>query len=142
MKDFLSKLDIDLKETDAKVLSPLVYAYVGDALYEIYIRYYVVTKYKVKVNNMHKNSTKFVKASAQAQIVHALTDFFTEEEWKFIKKGRNHKTSTVAKNASITDYRYATGFECLLGYLFLTKDYERVEEIIVEAIKTLDGSID
>ena len=138
MKDLLEKLDMNIKESEARTLSPLVYAYVGDALYEIYIRYYIVSKYKVKVNNMHKNSTKFVKASAQAQIVHALTDYFTEDEWKMIKKGRNHKTSTVAKNASITDYRYATGFECLLGYLFITKKYDRVEEIVIKAIEIIE----
>lgn len=139
MKDFLDKLGVELKESEARMLSPLVYAYVGDALYEIYIRQYIVSKYKVKVNNMHKNSTKFVKASAQAEIVHALTEFFTEDEWKIIKKGRNHKTSTVAKNASITDYRYATGYECLLGYLFLTKQHDRVEEIVIESIKVIEN---
>lgn len=139
MEDFLSLLNLELKDDEGlRTMSPLIFAYVGDALYEIYIRSYIVHKYKVKVNELHKISTGFVKAAAQSKIVHDLEDELTEEEWKIVKKGRNQKSGTVAKNASITDYRYATGFECLLGYLYLTGKKERIEVIISKAIKIIE----
>lgn len=139
MKEFLSSLNLEsIDDEGLRTMSPLVFAYVGDALYEIYIRRYIVHKYKFKVNELHKISTKFVKASAQAKIVHALEDELTEEEWKMVKKGRNQKSGSVAKNASITDYKYATGFECLLGYLYLLEKTERLEKIISKAIQVIE----
>ncbi len=140
MEGFLRLINVELmNEQNLRTMSPLTFAYIGDALYEIYIRTYIVHKYKVKVNELHRISTKFVKASAQAKIVHTLESKLTEDEWKMVKRGRNQKTSTVAKNASITDYRYATGFECLLGYLYLTGKKERIEEIISEAICIIEA---
>ncbi|SKC87632.1 Mini-ribonuclease 3 [Maledivibacter halophilus] len=139
MKGFLELLNLEIiDEEELKTISPLVFAYIGDALYEIYIRSYIVCKYKLKVNELHKISTEFVKASAQAKIVHALESELSEEEWKMVKKGRNQKSASTAKNASITDYKYATGFECLLGYLYLLRKTERIEEIISNAIKIIE----
>jgi len=139
MKDFLNPLNLDvMSEEELRTMSPLVFAYIGDAIYEIYIRTYIIHRYKVKVNELHKMSTKFVKAEAQARIVHTLEGELTEEEWKMVKRGRNQKSGTVAKNASISDYRYATGFECLLGYLYLSGKRERIEEIINKAIGIIE----
>lgn len=139
MEEFLGSFNLEgMQKEELRTMSPLVFAYIGDALYEIYIRTYIVHKYKVKVNELHKISTKFVKAAAQAKIVHAIEDELTEEEWKMIKRGRNQKSGSVAKNASITDYKYATGFECLLGYLYLLGETERLEEIISKAIKIIE----
>lgn len=141
MEEFLSLLNLQsMGEEGLRTMSPLVFAYIGDALYEIYIRTYIIHKYKLKVNELHKMSTGFVKAQAQSKIVHALEAELTEEEWKMVKKGRNQKSGTVAKNASISDYRYATGFECLLGYLYLSGKKERVEEIINRAIEIIEES--
>lgn len=139
MEEFLGSFNLEvMKKEELRTMSPLVFAYIGDALYEIYIRTYIVHKYKVKVNELHKVSTQFVKAAAQAKIVHAIEGELTEEEWKMVKKGRNQKSGSVAKNASITDYKYATGFECLLGYLYLLGETERLEEIISKAIKIIE----
>lgn len=139
MEEFLGSFNLNLmKQGELQTVSPLVFAYIGDALYEIYVRTYIVHKYKVKVNELHKLSTKFVKAAAQAKIVHAIEGELTEEEWKMIKRGRNQKSGSVAKNASITDYKYATGFECLLGYLYLLGKTKRLEEIINKAIDIIE----
>ncbi|MCT4566565.1 MAG: Mini-ribonuclease 3 [Maledivibacter sp.] len=139
MEEFLGSFNLNvMKQGELQTVSPLVFAYIGDALYEIYVRTYIVHKYKVKVNELHKLSTKFVKAAAQAKIVHAIEGELTEEEWKMIKRGRNQKSGSVAKNASITDYKYATGFECLLGYLYLLGKTKRLEEIINKAIDIIE----
>ncbi len=141
MEEFLNLLNLkSIGEEGLRTMSPLVFAYIGDAIYEIYIRTYIINKYKLKVNELHKMSTDFVKAESQSKIVHALEAELTEEEWKIVKKGRNQKSGTAAKNASITDYRYATGFECLLGYLYLSGEKERVEEIISRAIEIIEES--
>ena len=140
MEDFLGLVNLaPIDKEELRTISPLVFAYIGDALYEIYIRTYIVHKYRLKVNELNKISRGFVKASAQSKIVHALEDKLREEEWKIVKKGRNQKSGTVAKNASISDYRYATGFECLLGYLYLSGKKERLEEIIREGIRIIEG---
>ncbi|SHK42430.1 Mini-ribonuclease 3 [Paramaledivibacter caminithermalis] len=139
MEKFLGLFDLEsMEEEELRTMSPLVFAYIGDALYEIYIRKYIVHKYKVKVNELHKISTRFVKASAQAKIIHAIEEELTEEEWKIVKRGRNQKSGSVAKNASIIDYKYATGFECLLGYLYLLRKTRRIQEIIYMAINIIE----
>lgn len=139
MKKFLEFMGLDIKnEIEIRSINPLVLAYIGDALYEIYIRNYIVHKYEGKVHDFHRIATRFVKASGQAKIVHVLENEFSEEEWKIIKKGRNQKSATIPKNASISDYRYATGFECLLGYLYLKGEEERIDEIIARAIEIVE----
>lgn len=140
MEEFLDLLDLkSIDEEGMRTTPPLVFAYIGDAIYEIHIRTYIIHKYKLKLNELHKTATEFVKAGAQSKIVHALEGELTEEEWKIVKKGRNQKSGTVAKNASISDYRYATGFECLLGYLYLSGKKERIEKIIGRAIEIIEG---
>lgn len=137
--DFLKSLNLEGKtEREVRFLNPLVLAYVGDCVYEVYIRKYVLHKYGGYVNDLHKKSIGFVKAAAQAKIVHSIGDSFTEEEWSVIKRGRNNKSSTVPKNANIADYKYATGFEALIGYLYLIDKKERIEEIIVQGISILE----
>ncbi len=140
MTSFLKELKVDiLKEANIRSISPLVYAYIGDAIYEVYIRTYVIKTQKKKVYDLHKGATKFVKASAQSKIVHALKDYLTEEEWQIVKRGRNQKSGTVPKNANISDYKYATGYEALLGYLFLREEEKRLEEIIKKSIEIIEG---
>ena len=119
-----------LEEVDAGMYSPLVLAYVGDAVYEIMIRTKVVNGGSVQVNKLHKHSAALVKAETQAKMVMALMEELTEEEMAVYKRGRNAKSYTSAKNASINDYRRATGFEALIGWLYLKGEFDRMTELI------------
>ncbi|MDK2918100.1 MAG: mini-ribonuclease [Candidatus Petromonas sp.] len=142
MKKFLDLMNLDMKdESEVRMMAPLVLAYIGDALYEIYIRTYIIHKYKGKVNDLHRISTEFVNASAQALIVHTLEDDFSEEEWWIIKRGRNQKSGSMPKNASLVDYKYATGFECLLGYLYLMEREDRLLQIVSKAIEVIENQM-
>ena len=119
-----------LKEVDARMYSPLVLAYVGDAVYEIMIRTKVVNGGSVQVNKLHKRSADLVKAETQAKILTALLEELTEEEMAVFKRGRNAKSYTMAKNATMKDYRMATGFEALIGYLYLSEQEHRLVELV------------
>ncbi len=121
-------------EKEARLMAPLVLAYVGDAVFEVFVRNYLVLERNVSVKVLHKSATRYVKAKAQSIIVHALEKELTEEEWTMVKRGRNQKSATVPKNADLTDYRYATGFETLLGYLFYIGKTERLMEIMTKAM--------
>ncbi|MTI67001.1 MAG: Mini-ribonuclease 3 [Firmicutes bacterium] len=129
------KLDNELSEREVKMFSPLQLAYIGDAVYEVYVRKYLLLNTKVKVNGLHKEAIKFVKAKAQANAVRVIKETLTEEEWRVVKRGRNAKSSTVPKNANINDYKYATGFEALIGYLHLTNKDVRIKELFDIIIK-------
>lgn len=113
-------------------LNGLTLAYVGDAIYEIYVREYLVRMGIAKPNNLHKLSTQYVSAKAQAMVMQVMLDnaFLTEKEVEIYKRGRNTKSATSAKNTDILTYRVATGFEAVLGYLHLEKQTDRLEEII------------
>jgi len=127
--DILKK-NFDLKENDIKSYSPLILAYIGDAVYEIIIRTIVVSDGNTQINKRHKKSSNLVKAETQANIIKAIMDDLSEEELGYYKRGRNAKSYTSAKNASISDYRMATGFEALIGYLYLTGQTDRMTEIV------------
>ncbi len=122
------ELNTDLTKEDIAMLSPLHLAYIGDAVYELLVRTYMLNK-KIPVKDLHKLSTNFVKAESQARIVHDLEGFLSERELSIVKKGRNAKSATMAKNASVIDYKYATGFEALMGYLYINKEDKRLKEI-------------
>ncbi len=119
-----------LKEVDAGMYSPLVLAYVGDAVYEIMIRTKVVNGGSVQVNKLHKHSAALVKAETQAKMITALMDELTEAEMAVYKRGRNAKSYTMAKNATMKDYRMATGFEALVGFLYLSEQHHRLVELV------------
>ena len=120
-------------------MSPLVLAYLGDTVYESYIREHLIRQnIKRKVNNLHKLAIQYSKAKAQATIIHELEDELTEEEMKIFKRGRNQKSHTAPKNADIIDYKYATGFEALIGYLYLSEDKERLEYIVKKGIEIIE----
>ena len=120
----------DLQPVDLKTYSPLTLAYIGDAAYELVIRSLVVEQGNAPVNKLHKRSSRLVKAKAQAEAAVKLLDVFTEEEMAVYKRGRNGRSHTMAKNAEMTDYRMATGFEAVMGYLHLKQDYERMVTLI------------
>lgn len=122
---------------DYKQLNGLALAYVGDAVYEVYIRDYLVAQGQTKPNTLHKMATHYVSAKAQAFLIQEMltASLLTEEELLIYKRGRNAKSHTSAKNADITTYRVATGFETLIGYLHLTKQLVRLEELIFWCIQ-------
>lgn len=122
---------------DYRQLNGLALAYVGDAIYEVYIRDYLVEQGQTRPNQLHRMATHYVSAKAQAYLVQEMLaeDLLTTEELDFYRRGRNSKSHTSAKNADITTYRIATGFESLVGYLHLTGQTERLEEIIHWCIK-------
>lgn len=120
----------ELEDTDIRTYSPLTLAYIGDAIYELVIRTILVEKGNAQVNKLHQRASKLVKASAQSEIIEKLKPYLTEEEMGIFKRGRNAKSFTMAKNASMSDYRRATGFEALIGYLYLTEQWDRMLELI------------
>ena len=120
-------------------MSPLVLAYLGDTVYESYIREHLIRQnMNRKVNNLHKLAIQYSKAKAQATIIHEIENELTEEEMKIFKRGRNQKSHTAPKNADIIDYKYATGFEALIGYLYLGEENERLEYIIQKGIEIIE----
>ena len=124
------KKSMGLEPVDVRTYSPLVLAYIGDAVYELMIRSKVINHGSMQVNKMHKHSAALVKASAQAQLIKALQEELTEEELAAYKRGRNAKSATMAKHATMIDYRMATGLEALVGWLFLTEQYARLVELV------------
>lgn len=128
------EIEKDKKEID--MLSPLVWAYVGDAVYELYIRTNLVNLSNAKPGVLHKKSIKLVSAKAQAHLIEKLKEFLTEEEIGVLRRGRNTKTVNTAKNASVIEYAMSTGFEALIGYIYLTKNEKRLLEIL-EKIKEI-----
>lgn len=132
LDDVISNMcgDFDIKPLEVMNLQPLVLAYIGDAIYEAYVRTMLVVRKKTSVNMLHKMSVKYVKAKAQSDILKRIMDKLTPEEQAIVKRGRNAKSATVPKHAEVTDYRYSTGYEALIGYLYLIKQGDRLMEIL------------
>lgn len=125
----------EFTKEEAKQLNPLQLALIGDAVYEIYIRNYILSKnIDLSAHKIHVNAIKFVKAKSQALIMHEIESELMEEEEYIYKRGRNAKSATVPKNADVRDYRMATGFEALVGYLYLIGEKERLEFIFEKSI--------
>ena len=123
-------------------ISPLVLAYIGDTIYETHIREYLIRQnINRKVNDLHKTAIKYVKAKAQATIMHEIEEQLTEDELRVFKRGRNQKSHTSPKNADMIDYKHATGFEALVGYLHLGNEQERLEYIITEGIRIIEKNM-
>lgn len=130
-----------MESKDAKLLNGLALAYIGDGVYELAIREYVLEAGQTRPNQLHHFTTQYVSAKAQARIVDDLLtrEFLTEEEESYYKRGRNSKINTRAKNTDIQTYLKSTGFEALIGYLYLTKQEERLSEMIQECINFIDA---
>lgn len=123
-----------LSKEDIAMLSPLQLAYIGDAVYELLVRTYLL-KENIPVKKLHNTTINYVKAKAQAQAIHALDEKLSYEEKRLVKKGRNAKSKSMPKNADMLDYKYATGLETLFGYLYLNRDDMRIKELFEEVIK-------
>lgn len=124
-------------EVDIRTYSPLTLAYIGDAIFEMVIRTLIVEKGQRAANSLHKHTTKIVCAGTQAAMIEALSDVLTAEEQSIYRRGKNTKINSSAKNASLADYRKATGFEALCGYLYLSGNTKRVVELIKIALEKL-----
>ena len=127
--DYLLK-PFNIERRDVKEFSPLVLAYIGDAVYELIIRSILVSMGNRPVNKLNKDATSLVKASAQSEIIKLISDSLSDKEYTVFKRGRNSSPHTMAKNASMTDYKYATGFEALIGFLYLDNRCDRALELV------------
>lgn len=122
-ENFKSKFTLQ----QARQLNPLVLAFIGDAIYEVFIRTYLVNNNReMSVHKLHVKAISFVKAHAQSEFMKKIEDKLTEDETNIFKRGRNSKSGTVPKNADLQEYKMATGFEALLGYLYITEQNERL----------------
>ena len=129
-----------LREVEIQEYSPLTLAYIGDGIYELLIRTLVVNEGNKPVQKLHKETSALVQASAQSKMMRRLQEELTEEEHAVYKRGRNAKSVSPAKNQSVTDYRRATGFEALMGYLYLKKDWERMLKLVKTGLESLEES--
>ncbi len=132
IKEVFSICDLDLK-----TFSPLTLAYIGDGIYDLVIRTVVVEQGNCAVNSLHKKVSSMVKAEAQSNMILSLETELSDEEMRIFKRGRNAKSNSSAKNASIIDYRRATGFEALMGYLYLSNKMDRMLELIYKGCQNL-----
>jgi len=121
-------------EEEVNLMSPLVWAYVGDCVYELYIRTYLINTTNLKPHMLHINTIKYVKAEAQAKILKSIENILSDQELDIVRRGRNTQNHHLPKNANPKDYMYSTAFEGLIGYLYLTKQDDRLEEILKKCI--------
>lgn len=124
-----------MTEEQVLQMKPLVQAYIGDSIYEIFIREYLVGKPYKNVHDLHKNAISFVKAQAQAEILLGIQDELSDREADIVRRGRNAHPHTVPKNADLGQYHLATGFEALIGYLYLTEQRERLDYILQKSVE-------
>ena len=137
MKEFIN---IVKDEKEVNMMSPLTWAYIGDCVYELYIRTQLVNTTNLKPHKLHIESIKYVKAQAQAEILKKIHENLTQEEQEIVKRGRNAENHHLPKNCNVQDYMYATAFEALIGYLYLTKQNKRLKEIL-DLCQNMNGNI-
>ena len=123
-------IEITKSKLDINMLSPLTWAYVGDSVYELYIRTKLVNETNLKPHKLHIEAIKYVKAKAQAELLQKIYDKLSDEEKDIVRRGRNAENHHLPKNSNIQEYMYATAFEALIGYLYLTKQNRRIKEIL------------
>ena len=130
-----------MQEVDIKTYSPLALAYLGDCVFDLVVKSLILNQGNKQVQKLHKETSQIVQASSQSKMMRAIQEVLTEEEHQVYKRGRNSRTVTPAKNQSITDYRRATGFEALIGYLYLKKEYQRMLELIKLGLQDLKEDV-
>lgn len=128
---------IDIKKNIQEVnqMSPLTWAYIGDSVFELFIRTTLVNTTRLKPHMLHVESIKYVKASSQKDILNKIYDYLTEEEKDIVRRGRNSDNHHLPKNSTVEEYKFSTAFEALIGYLYLTKQEKRLKEILKECLK-------
>ena len=127
-----------IADVDIRTYSPLTLAYIGDGIFDVVIRSIVVGRGNTPVNQLHHKTSHIVKAHSQAMMAEVLLDEMTDTEKDIYRRGRNAKSHTMAKNATVMDYRSATGFEALMGYLYLTDEMDRILELVSIALERCD----
>ncbi|MBE5936134.1 MAG: ribonuclease III [Lachnospiraceae bacterium] len=128
----------NIEDKDIKTISPLVFAYVGDSVYDLIIKSILVARGNIPVNNLHKKASSLVKAEAQVRMYNAVKDILDEDEQSVFRRGRNAKSYTTAKNATKIDYRMATGYEALIGYLYMEDKIERIYQLVSVGLKEVE----
>ena len=118
-----------------RLIPPIVLAYIGDAIYEIAVRQYLISKPGLRPNHLHRMATGLVSAKAQSRILSHLDPVLTEEERDVVRQGRNAKSGSIPKNADVLEYRHATAFECLVGYLYYAGQHDRLRDLIGQAME-------
>ncbi len=127
-----------MNKSSIKQMNTTALAYMGDAVYEVYVRKHVMQQGAVYVDKLHKMGVNYVKAASQAKAIKGIFDSLTLEEQSLVKRAKNRKVITKAKNADIFDYKWATAFEALIGYLYLCDEHQRMEEIILKGMEIID----
>ena len=123
-------IELNRPEEEINSLSPLTWAYIGDCVYDLYIRTQLVNTTNLKPNKLHIETIKYVKAKSQADLLIKIQEKLTDEEKEIVRRGRNVKNHHLPKNSNVQEYMYATAFEALIGYLYLTKKFKRLKEIL------------
>lgn len=123
---------------DPRQSSPLVLAYIGDCVFDLIIKLLVAGRGNRQVHKLHEETSRYVQASAQSYMMRSIQEHLNEEEHAVYRRGRNSRSVTPAKNQSITDYRRATGFEALIGYLYLSREYARLTELVTIGLKSME----
>lgn len=131
-------MDEYIKNIDLQTVSMQTLAFIGDAVYNVYIRCYLASRSNVKTGMLHKESIKYVSAKGQSHTIDDILDILTEEEKSIYKRGRNTNIATVSKNVDVVNYKRATGFEALIGYLYVKRDKNRLDELVKICIDTID----
>ena len=127
MEEFLK---IDRTKQEVELMSPLTWAYIGDAVYELFIRNKLINETNLKPHKLHIEAIKYVKAKSQAEKLNEIYEMLTDEEKDIVRRGRNTQNHHLPKNANVQEYMYSTAFEALIGYLYLTKQNARLKEIL------------
>ena len=127
MEEFLK---IDRPKEEVELMSPLTWAYIGDAVYELYIRNKLINETNLKPHKLHIEAIKYVKAKSQAEKLNEIYEILTDEEKDIVRRGRNTQNHHLPKNSNVQEYMYSTAFEALIGYLYLTKQNTRLKEIL------------
>ena len=136
--DSYLKEQFNIPDVDVRTYSPLTLAYIGDGIYDLIIRSLVVAKGNTRASELHKRTSQIVKAKTQADMAEILLPMLTEEEADIYRRGRNAKSPTMAKNATMSDYRKATGFEALMGYLYVKDELPRMVELVKVGIEKME----
>jgi ribonuclease-3 family protein len=127
-----------VEDKDIKTISPLVFAYIGDSVYDLIIKSILVGRGNIPVNKLHKKASDLVKAQSQVRMYESVKDVLSEDEAAIFKRGRNAKSYTSAKNASKIDYRMATGYEALIGYLYMEDKIDRIYELVKKGLEEVE----
>ena len=130
----------DMNPVDPHTSSPLVLAYIGDCIFDLIIKMVVTGRGNRQVHKLHEETSHYVQASAQSYMMRSIQEHLNTEEHAVYRRGRNARSVSPAKNQSITDYRRATGFEALIGYLYLNREYERLTELVTIGLKSMETS--